>query len=53
MNISRTIYPLSYNKNLKRGTVAWANAFNKWATYIKSETMDDAIIYQVRRILQK
>lgn len=49
--IKKTIYPLSYNKNLIRGTAQWAKAFNKWGMYVRGELVDDRMLVEAKRIL--
>lgn len=50
--IQSTTYPRGYNRKLIRGTKEWARAFSNWAMHIRSETMDEAIVYRAKEILK-
>jgi hypothetical protein len=39
MKTQKKTYPLSYNKNLKRGSSQWAKEFNNWAQYIHEQNI--------------
>ena len=51
--IHHTTIPKSYNPALVRGTPAWCKAFNKWNEFIKGELMDDRMLKEAQKILDK